>query len=513
MMQGEARAWLRTRSAQYALLVVALAAVAPYALSLSFGFVYDDRPIIVENDAMYGWRALATAWGHQYWPASFGAGAGSQGLFRPVTQFVFALLWNAGRGSALPFHAWAVALHVVATMGVCALLMRAVPRWIAMGGALLFAVHPVHVEAVASIVGSSEVTVAIGAIATCLWLWRAESRDEAGARIGWGTAIAFGTVSLLALGAKESAALVPAIALVWWWGWRAPDEAPHPSLIALVRHAWRVWIAAALVLALFVVWRSIVLGPIGVGQATVALGLRGADGSHRAATMLAAWPTVAKLLLWPSHLAMHYGPSLVPPRTTLGASALVSLAVFGFLCAAALELASRGDRRPLAALAWIAMAYLPASNLLVPTGQLLAERTLYDASIGAVLLIAWSASRLAPLARATGWRALAAAAVIAIATLGATSTATAVLRWQTNYTLFVSGIEADPAAARPFALLGTWYVEQGKRERGTALIARAHTLEPGDVDLSLLFARQLLGLHRPGEAMVVLEDATHRDPA
>ena len=56
-------------------------------------------------------------------------------------------------------------------------------------------------------------------------------------------------------------------------------------------------------------------------------------------------------------------------------------------CAALL--ARRGDRRPLVAIAWVAIAFLPASNLLVPTGQLLAERTLYLPSVGVALLVAW----------------------------------------------------------------------------------------------------------------------------
>ena len=37
---------------------------------------------------------------------------------------------------------------------------------------------------------------------------------------------------------------------------------------------------------------------------------------------------------------------------------------------------------------WVAIAVLPVSNLILPTGILLAERTLYLASVGAVLAVA-----------------------------------------------------------------------------------------------------------------------------
>ena len=73
---------------------------------------------------------------------------------------------------------------------------------------------------------------------------------------------------------------------------------------------------------------------------------------------------------------------------------MVSLATAAALVVAAALFARRGDRRPLVAMGWVAIAFLPASNLLVPTGQLLAERTLYLPSVGVALLAAWGIDRV-----------------------------------------------------------------------------------------------------------------------
>ena len=44
-------------------------------------------------------------------------------------------------------------------------------------------------------------------------------------------------------------------------------------------------------------------------------------------------------------------------------------------------------------IAWTAVALLPVSNLILPTGILLAERTLYLASVGAMLAVAGLSER------------------------------------------------------------------------------------------------------------------------
>ena len=123
------------------------AAVVVAAASLRNGFAYDDVPLVVENARV---TTLLPPWeylGLPYWP--------NGGLYRPLTVSFMALLWKLGGGAPWIFHAANVALHALATGLVYLLARRLMAPW-ATFAALLFAVHPVHVEAVANAVGLSE---------------------------------------------------------------------------------------------------------------------------------------------------------------------------------------------------------------------------------------------------------------------------------------------------------------------------------------------------------------------
>jgi hypothetical protein len=82
-------------------------------------------------------------------------------VFRPVTFSTFALDWKIGNGRPLGFHVVNVLLHAAVTLLFYLLLQTALEslphgKSVAFAAALLFAVHPIHAEAVASIVGRAE---------------------------------------------------------------------------------------------------------------------------------------------------------------------------------------------------------------------------------------------------------------------------------------------------------------------------------------------------------------------
>lgn len=134
------------------LLACALAAAAVYLNSLANGFALDDVHIIEVNRRVHELDSWREIWLTPYWP-TFGT---QLGLWRPLAIFGFALQWAAGGGDALTFHVTSVALHVLVTSLCFLLLERLTTATAAFAGALLFAVHPLHTEAVANIVGQSE---------------------------------------------------------------------------------------------------------------------------------------------------------------------------------------------------------------------------------------------------------------------------------------------------------------------------------------------------------------------
>lgn len=503
--------WRRIFTAErVALFLLILAAALPYLSSLTFGFVYDDLGVIVEVPSRHTWLGVAQAWVQSYW------GNPETGLYRPVAQFVYALLWNLGGGKPWPFHLYAVVIHLATTIGLWWLLARATNRWAAFFAALLFAVDPVHVEAVANIVNSSEVLVSLFGI-TCIGVvLRSSMHSDGGTRIGWGPSLLAAGAYALAIGAKESGAGIPAIAFLCLWGWRAADSGRRPTFREVLVGGWRVWALCTVALLGVVTARYFVLGGLTVSQHWVTHEVRNFTFGPRFWTMTAAWPLVGRLLIWPSALRMHYGSDIVIPRAGPTIWAMLSLAGAALIVMAAALLARRGDRRPLVAIAWIAISFLPASNLLVPTGQLLAERTLYLPSLGVALLVAWGINRLYVATRELGGsfaaRLVTGVPLAAIAVGGLLVTYPEVIPWQTNYTLFLHGIEQAPRASRPWQLMGDLYANKNEHQKAIKYLERAHNLEPANDNIVFFYAEQLHAIGAYEGELALLRDATKENP-
>ncbi|MFN2325335.1 MAG: tetratricopeptide repeat protein [Gemmatimonadales bacterium] len=104
----------------------------------------------------------------------------------------------------------------------------------------------------------------------------------------------------------------------------------------------------------------------------------------RTLTMLQVVPRWLGLLLWPSHLQGDYSPSVINQATTWGGAQTLGALI---LLAVAILLVVTWRRAPVVAfgILWTGGALVPVANLLIPTGIVLAERTLFLPSIGFVL--------------------------------------------------------------------------------------------------------------------------------
>lgn len=141
--------------------VPAIVALLCYLPALRNGFALDDVVIIADNAAIHRLSTLVAALGRPYW---YNVGH----LYRPLTTLSFGLEWTAGRGSPLLFHA----VNVAWQAGISALVARLALQWwpatAALAAGLWFAIHPVHAEAVANIVGRSELVCAAALLALAL---------------------------------------------------------------------------------------------------------------------------------------------------------------------------------------------------------------------------------------------------------------------------------------------------------------------------------------------------------
>src|SRR5262245_7567256 len=138
-------------------------AVVSSATGLSNGFALDDLAIVVDNSRVHSLDHWARLFALPYWPPQYGAS-----LYRPVVTLGYALQWSAGGGSPWVFHLCSVVLYAGLCAVMLALLLEMLRPIPAMVAASLFAVHPVHVEAVANVVGQSELLAALAVVGSCV---------------------------------------------------------------------------------------------------------------------------------------------------------------------------------------------------------------------------------------------------------------------------------------------------------------------------------------------------------
>jgi len=462
---------------------------------LGNGMVYDDWPAIVENPLVHSLSHSGTIWSSPYWPLGL--------LYRPLTVQLFAVEWAIGNGASLPFHAANALLYVLVTVLVVRLARRILPESAALAAGLLFAVHPVHVETVASSVGQSELLAALFLLLGVerYLAWRASPNG-----LSTGRRILIAGCYGLAIAAKETGYVLPLLVLTL--AVILPGDG-RSSREELRRSASLVFLLGGLAIAALLV-RMILFG--GLAGEIPLVPLRGLGLGQRAIAMLAVVPHWGRLLLWPAHLQAHYGPPELPVVTSLASGQLVGLVL---LVVAGGTLWWSARKAPVLALgiAWIGFSLAPVSNLAAPTGVLLAERTLFLPSVGLALAAGWDWSRIVERSSRRSLFRLAATGLGAVLLgLGAWRSVTRARVWKDQDTFFAH-LEADaPEAYRAHLVSGTYYAGQQRFGEAERAFRRALTLYRADPAVYEGLGQLYRVQHRCDEALPILEEGVLRHP-
>lgn len=479
-------------------LVLTLIACATYATSLSNGFALDDVHIIQQNRNVHALDP-GRLWSSPYWPSA------TLGLYRPLTSTLFAVQWAAGGSEPLLFHVTNVALHATAVVLVFYLLLAlplqsSVRRIAAVLGAALFAVHPVHVEAVANVVGQGELTAAVAVLGACL----IHATRAPGLGVPAGRLVLVGLLYAVGLAAKEHAIVLPALLVLI-----DAAQGRMPVRLQSIGNYGRAMIVpfgALLAIALvFLGARAAVLGSV-VGS-NPNPGLAYLQGDLRIWNALRAWPEYYRLLLFPIDLSVDYSPGVIPvarglePMTILGALLLLLAALY----------ATRvGQSLFGLAAAWLLVCILPVSNLLFPVGVLVAERTLYLPSVAASVAVAAASARLLP-SGMRGRLALAAAGVVLL-TLGIRSLVRARI-WESTATVQQSLVRDHPESFRAQWILAAAAANAGDRRRAALHYDLADRIYGDDPLFLLEYANFHMKAGNTATGLVFLQRVRQLDPS
>jgi hypothetical protein len=431
------------RDARSAALLVAAAAVLVFANSLPNEFAYDDHHIVLENTAIQSLSTLPGAVVKPYWPTPYGR---ELGLWRPVTTAAFGVQWQLGGGSPLVYHVVNVTGHAAAAVLLLLILTCLLPLPAALAGALLFAVHPVHVEAVANVVGFSEIYSTAFLLAACLVHLRATKAS------GWGAPLAIGALYALGFGAKESAVTLPGLVFLLD---AARGDIGLSDLGGYVRERWRTYAVMAMVAAGLLLGRYAVLGSL--ANPFAPLGADQLNQLPRIWTLGDIWTNYVRLWVFPLDLSADYSPNVVPVslawHLTNVVGVLVALAILTTALVSwrqpALSTGALTARAFAFGVVWFVIAISPVSNTVFLSGVILAERTLYLPSVGLAAGAGWLVLRMAQDRPRGAW--VVAGLVLVLLTA---RTWTRNPTWKDNAHVFANLIGDSPHSGRSQWILG-----------------------------------------------------------
>ena len=448
---------------------------------------YDDGLNVYENDLITGfsWANLRHFWTGPY-----------QGLYLPLTYSLWgglaklSTLFGAGAAGPLQpwlFHGTNLLLHGAGVLVLFQILRLTVRHdWAAAAGALLFAVHPVQVEAVAWVTGLKDVLCGLFSL-LALWhylLYVEAARTGLQGRRPYGLALLFFAAALLS---KPGAVTIPLVAAALSYFFRqrtarqlALELGPFVALALPAAFATKLFQPDASYTFVPALWQRFII----------------------AGDALAFY--LGKVLL-PWALAPDYGRT---PEYVLAQGWAYASGLLPYLLAALL-LAKY--RRPwaLAVVASFAASLLPVLGFMSFHFQdisTVADRYLYVAMLGPALALAWWLSRC-PQVR---WAWMGAGGLLVALAI---KSAVQVGYWQDSLTFNSYVVQANPRSATGYINLGVAYRDLRQVDKAIAAYQKAIAIDPRNLQPYLNLGNRYKDAGRPQEAITYFKKAVEIDPA
>src|SRR3990172_2685965 len=169
-------AWVRKES--LILPAILLATVLVYANGLSNPFITDDKHIILKN--FQPWQRWTVA--DLFNRSLFSTIPSESSYFRPLTLLTFAFNYPLAGPNPAGYRAVNIGLHLLVVSLIYLLLSQLAGKWVALLGAFLYALHPVHVQAVSYISSRSDPLYVLSAL-SCLLCWHKGNHSQGAKRM------------------------------------------------------------------------------------------------------------------------------------------------------------------------------------------------------------------------------------------------------------------------------------------------------------------------------------------
>jgi hypothetical protein len=428
--------------APYAMLIVAV--LLAYSNVYHNDFVYDDLGLIAGNKFLTSWRYIGTIFikAHSSQAAEF-----PSPFYRPLQNLLYLTIYQATGPSTVAFHLLNVTLHA---LNACLLYTLGVrlgfQRIASLLAALLWALHPIHTEAVTFMSGTADPLCGVFFLLGILVLVPSFSCFRV---------IVACLLFTMALLTKETAVVFPLLAMGLLFYQSENRWLPHTY-----QKTWAFWLMTGFYLAA----RATVLnfsGFFGFYNDTVAVHATIMDRGY---TFLATLPAYLQLLIWPTGLHMRMegefpvSTSLWTPRVMAG---------LGILAAAFTSVLWKPARRatPLAwGFLWAATVHIPQSGILVRSDAVFLEHWLYLPTMGLALGLGESLLRLSGFVRSQPLRPVLAGVALLIACLFGVTTFEQNKVWRDPIVFFTHILDCGDDTYKVRGNLGNAYQQIGQYE-------------------------------------------------
>lgn len=456
------------------------------------GFVWEDMELVVENQFIRSFTSARSFLTPAYWRQGHVA---PRRAYKPATMWSFAVEYKLWRLNPTAYHVSNVALHGANTVLLLALLRRLLDSRAAFIAALLFAVHPIHTEAVDWVKNRADLLSSffiLTALNLFVGRWPPGGRpngaglleysvsairrtrssasqqadppradftpdpksaalgDRPAVRPGWRTAAALLAFVLAVTSKGMGLALCPLLVL-YVLLFRHPSRW-RSALVA----TWPFWLVAAIYLGFLSVF--IKVDPPWAKAATLA--------ELDAASAVRTGLTYIGLLAFPSGLNMDRG------LTGGGIMGLgVPLALILLLMASHLLRMPAWRGATAFSLCWVALTLIPSLHLAQVASRLLAEQRLYLPSAGICMLLGMGT---AALGRSPWGRALA----MGLALQFAAATMHRGFDWRSDAAIWSDALRKCPGSARAHAMWAQAYTVRGHLDRAIRACRTSLSLPP-----------------------------------
>ncbi|XP_027709913.1 protein O-mannosyl-transferase TMTC4 isoform X3 [Vombatus ursinus] len=493
----------------WAKLLVAFVSFVCFAHSYDGDFVFDDSEAIVNNKDLRAETPLGDLWHHDFWGSKLSSNT-SHKSYRPLTVLTFRINYYLSGG----FHP--VSFHMVNILLHCSISVLMVDVFsILFGGlqytskgrrlnlapkssllaALFFAVHPVHTECVAGIVGRADLLGALFFLLSFLGYCHAfRENNKEGAQFSTFWVLLSILLSAVAMLCKEQGITV--------LGFNAVFDALVISklnileIVQKVRHKDKSlenigWLKNGGLLfrlillfsggatILYVRWRIMGTGPPAFTEvdnpASFAESMFVRAINYNYYYSLNAW-----LLLCPWWLCFDWSMGCIPLIKSVSDWRIIALAalwfcLIGLICQALCSEDSHKRRILTLGLGFLIIPFLPASNLFFRVGFVVAERVIYLPSVGYCMLLTYG---FGILTKHTKKKKLIAATVIGILLINMVRCITRCSQWRNEDLLFRSALSVCPLNAKVHYNVGKNLADKGDQTAAIRYYREAVRLNP-----------------------------------